>query len=69
MGQTMPKAATSPGILDRHAHKTDRTLRKVYEEDHALLERNFRAHVNGFSPNVGDIIGHFDYRATIGKMV
>ena len=37
--------------------------------DHALLEENFRAYVNGFSPNVDDIIEHFDYRATIGKMV
>ncbi len=51
------------------SNKTDWTLRKVYEEDHALLEENFRAYVNGFSPNVDDIIEHFDYRATIGKMV
>lgn len=51
------------------SNKTDWTFRKVYEEDHALLEENFRAYVNGFSPNVDDIIEHFDYRATIGKMV
>ena len=51
------------------SNKTDWTLRKVYEEDHALLEENFRAYINGFSKNVDDIIEHFNYRATIGKMV
>lgn len=50
-------------------NKTDWTLRKVFEEDHALLEENFRAYINGFSPNVDDIIEHFNYRATIGQMV
>jgi type I restriction enzyme M protein len=51
------------------SNKTDWTLRKVYEEDHTLLEENFRAYINGFSPNVDDIIEHFNYRATIGTMV
>jgi proteasome lid subunit RPN8/RPN11 len=51
------------------SNKTDWTLRKVYEEDHALLETNFRAYINGFSKNVDDIIEHFNYRATIGTMV
>ena len=51
------------------SNKTDWTLRKVYEEDHALLEANFRAYINGFSKNVDDIIEHFNYRATIGTMV
>ena len=51
------------------SNKTDWTLRKVYEEDHALLEENFRAYINGFSQNVDDIIEHFNYRATIGLMV
>src|SRR6266446_1902928 len=50
-------------------NKTDWTLRKVYEEDHALLEENFRAYINGFSANVDDIIEHFNYRATIGQVV
>src|SRR4030065_457613 len=50
------------------SNKTDWTLRKVYEEDHTLLEENFRAHINGFSKNVDDIIEHFNYRATIGTM-
>jgi type I restriction enzyme M protein len=51
------------------SNKTDFTLRKVYEEDHSLLEENFRAYINGFSKNVDDIIEHFNYRATIGQMV
>jgi type I restriction enzyme M protein len=50
-------------------NKTEWTLRKVYEEDHALLEENFRAYINGFSKNVDDIIEHFNYRATIGQIV
>ena len=51
------------------SNKTNWTLRKVYEEDHTLLEANFRAYINGFSKNVDDIIEHFNYRATIGQMV
>ncbi|MBI1817107.1 MAG: SAM-dependent DNA methyltransferase [Deltaproteobacteria bacterium] len=51
------------------SNKTDLTLRKVYEEDPALLEENFRKYINGFSKNVEDIIEHFNYRATIGTMV
>jgi len=50
------------------SNSTDWTLRKVYEEDHTLLEANFRAYINGFSKNVEDIIEHFNYRATIGEM-
>ena len=51
------------------SNKTKWTLRRVYEEDHTLLEDNFRAYINGFSKNVDDIIEHFNYRATIGLMV
>jgi type I restriction enzyme M protein len=51
------------------SNKTDWTLRKVYEEDHTLLEENFRAYINGFSKNVDEIIEHFNYRATIGTIV
>jgi type I restriction enzyme M protein len=51
------------------SNKTYWTLRKVYEEDHTLLEENFRAYVNGFSKNVDDIVEHFNYPATIGLMV
>jgi len=51
------------------SNKTDWTLRKVYEEDHMLLEDNFRAYINGFSKNIDDIIENFNYRATIALMV
>ena len=51
------------------SNATDWTLRKVYEEDHALLEENFRDYISGFSENVGAIIEHFNYRATIAQMV
>jgi type I restriction enzyme M protein len=51
------------------SNKTNWTLRRVYEEDHTLLDENFRAYINGFSKNVDDIIEHFNYRATIGLMV
>lgn len=51
------------------SNTTELTLRRVYEEDHSLLEANFRAYINGFSKNVDDIIEHFNYRATIGQMV
>jgi type I restriction enzyme M protein len=51
------------------SNTTDWTLRSVYEEDHALLEVNFRAYINGFSKNVDDVIEHFNYRATIALMV
>jgi type I restriction enzyme M protein len=51
------------------SNKTKLTLRGVYEEDHTLLEDNFRKYINGFSKNVDDIIEHFNYRATIGLMV
>ena len=51
------------------SNKTKWTLRKVYEEDHTLLEENFRAYINGFSKNIDDIIEHFNYRGTITTMV
>src|SRR5215469_11123099 len=51
------------------SNKTDWTLRKVYEEDHALLEENFRKYINGFSPNVDDITEHFFFNDTIGQMI
>lgn len=51
------------------SNKTNWTLHKIYDEDHTLLEENFRAYINGFSKNVNEIIEHFNYRATIGQMV
>lgn len=53
----------------RFSNSTNWTLRKIYEEDHTLLEKNFRAYIKGFSENIQDIIDSFGYRATIGKMV
>src|SRR3989442_3333956 len=44
------------------SNKNDWTLRKVYDEDHTLLEENFRASINGFSKNVDDILEPFNYR-------
>ncbi len=55
----------SPGF----SNSTMWTLRKIYEEDHTLLEKNFRAYLKGFSETVQDILESFDYRAVIGKMV
>ncbi|QDV62756.1 type I restriction-modification system subunit M [Crateriforma conspicua] len=57
--------AQSPGF----SNSTTWTMRKVYEEDHTLLEKNFRAYLKGFSENIQDILDSFDYRAVIGKMV
>jgi type I restriction enzyme M protein len=51
------------------SNATGWTLHKIYEEDHTLLEANFRAYLNGFSKNVDDIIEHFNYRATVSLMV
>ncbi len=51
------------------SNNTKWTLRKVYEEDHTLLEENFRVCINGFSKNIDDIIEHFNFRATIGTVV
>lgn len=51
------------------SNSTGWTLRKIYEEDHTLLEANFRAYLNGFSENIQDIIEHFNYRATVGLLV
>lgn len=33
------------------SNSTNWTLRKIYEEDHTLLEDNFREYINGFSKN------------------
>ena len=55
----------SPGF----SNETAWTLRKVYEEDHTLLEKNFRAYLKGFSENIQDILDSFNYRAVIGKMI
>ncbi len=48
---------------------TEFTLQKVYEEDHTLLEANFRKYLNGYSANVQEIIEHFNYREVVTQMV
>lgn len=77
-------AAKRPGLadvaLDEMVKKLEQTqapfynatawaLQSVYEEDHTLLEANFRAYLNGFSKNVDDIIEHFNYRAVVTQIV
>jgi type I restriction enzyme M protein len=51
------------------SNKTNSTMRRVCEEDPTLIEKNYRAYINGFSKNIDEIIEHFNYRATIGQMV
>lgn len=51
------------------SNKSPWTMAKIYENDHTRLDDHFRAWINGFSKNVQDIIDHFDFRSTIGKMV
>jgi len=51
------------------SNKTEWTMRKVCEEDPTLIEKNYRAYINGFSENIDEIIEHFNYRATIVQMV
>lgn len=55
----------SPGF----SNSTTLTLRRIYEEDHTLLEKNFRKYLKGFSENIQDILDSFNYRAVIGRMV
>lgn len=50
------------------SNATNWTLRKIYEEDQTLLEKNFRAYIKAFSENIQDIIESFNFRATIGRM-
>ena len=56
--------------LKQHQFSNDThwTLSKITKEDPTLTEANFREYLNGFSENIQEIIDHFDYRATIGKM-
>ena len=61
MRSTNPSSTTWPAIFGSRP--------SGYEEDHTLLEANFRAYINGFSKHVDDIIEHFNYRATIATMV
>ena len=51
------------------SNKSSWTLRQIYNEDHALLDNNFRDYLNGFSKNVNEIIDHFNYRAVVSQIV
>lgn len=51
------------------SNSTEFTLQKVYEEDHTLLEANFRKYLNGYSANVQEIVEHFNYREVVTQMV
>lgn len=59
----------NPTLSPGFSNETTWTLRKIYEEDHTLLEKNFCAYLKGFSENIQDILDSFNYRAVIGKMV
>jgi type I restriction enzyme M protein len=54
---------------DQFSNSEDLTLSKIYQEDHTLLESNFRAYLNGFSADVQEIIEHFNYRVIVGQLV
>ena len=54
--------------LSKYCEAKGWTLKKVYEDDPASLEKNFRAYIKGFSDKVQQIIDKFDYRNTIGLM-
>jgi type I restriction enzyme M protein len=69
LGKLVKSLELNPTQSPGFSNSTKWTLRKIYEEDHTLLEKNFRAYLNGFSETVQDILESFDYRAVIGKMV
>ncbi len=50
------------------SNSTNWTLDSIYQEDHTIMEKNFRDYINGFSENIQEIIYHFNYRAIIGQM-
>lgn len=45
------------------------TLSSILAESSTQVEANFRQYLNGFSYNIQVIIGKFDYRNTVTKMV
>ncbi len=47
---------------------TDSNLRHIHDEDSTQLDGNFRAYLNGFSPNIEIIINHFNFRDTVTKL-
>lgn len=74
------RTALKPAELDKLVKKlevsqahfsnaTAHTLESLAAEDPTLLEDNFRAYLRGFSKNVGDILDHFNYHATVTQLV
>lgn len=45
------------------------TLKGIRKEAATQVEANFRAYLNGFSPNIGEIIDKFRYREMVTRMV
>ncbi len=52
----------------RFWNSSDWTLKRLSDEAPQLLEENFREYLKAFSPNIGSIIDHFEFRATLGKL-
>ncbi len=52
----------------RFWNSSDWTLKSLSNEDSQLLETNFREYLKAFSPNIESIIGHFNFRETLGKL-
>ena len=50
-------------------NETQWTLSKILDESATQVEANFRDYLNGFSPNLQEIIERFDYRSTVTKVV
>jgi type I restriction enzyme M protein len=48
---------------------TDWTLKGILDESSTSVEKNFRDFLNGFSPNVLEIIEKFEYQQAVTKMV
>lgn len=68
-GEALDEMVKQLELKQHHfSNSTHWTLSKITKEDPTLMEANFREYLKGFSDNVQDIIDHFDYRATIGKM-
>ncbi len=47
---------------------TNWTIKRIIDGSAALVSKNFREYINGFSDNIAEIFDKFDYAATIGAM-
>lgn len=52
----------------RFWNSSDWTLKRLSDEAPQLLEENFREYLKAFSPNIENIIDHFNFRETLGKL-